>query len=233
MAITHNKVATLPDEDGAEINKAEWNDDHAVSDGSFTIAKTTGLQSAIDGKQATIADGDLTIARTNGLQSALDLKAPLVSPSFTTPALGTPASGTLTNCTGLPLAGLATNAKTEYMSIALGDESTVLAAASDTVPVVTFHLPYSFTLTNVKVGCTIAPTGSSLLTVDVHEAGTTVLSTKITVDASEKTSGTAATQPVISDAALAEDALIEIFVDQIDTDNVAAGLKVYLIGYQT
>jgi hypothetical protein len=33
-------------------------------------------------------------------------KAPLISPSFTTPALGTPTSGTLTNCTGLPQSGV-------------------------------------------------------------------------------------------------------------------------------
>lgn len=122
--------------------------------------------------------------------------------------------------------------KPEFISIALGDESTVLAAASTTVPVVSFHMPYGFVLTDVKVGCTVAPTGAALLTVDVHEAGTTILSTKVTVDASEKTSGTAATPPVISDANLAEDALIEVFVDQLDTDNVAAGVKLYLIGYQ-
>lgn len=124
-------------------------------------------------------------------------------------------------------------AKTEMIAIALGDESTVLAAASTSVPVVTYHMPYAFTLTNVKVGCTVAGTGAALLTVDVHEAGTTVLSTKVTVDASEKTSGTAATAMVISDSALAADSLIEVFVDLIDTDNVAAGVKVYLIGYQT
>ena len=53
MAITHSTVATLSDEAGAEINKAEWNADHTVSDGSFTIAKTTGLQTALDGKSAT------------------------------------------------------------------------------------------------------------------------------------------------------------------------------------
>jgi hypothetical protein len=37
-------------------------------------------------------------------------------------------------------------AKTEFIAIALGDESTVLAAASTTVPVVTYHMPYGFTL---------------------------------------------------------------------------------------
>ena len=94
-------------------------------------------------------------------------------------------------------------------------------------------MPYGFNLTNVKAGLTTAGTGAALVTVDVHEAGTTVLSTKVTIDATEKTSATAATAPVVSDAAIAADSLIEIFVDVRDTDNVAAGLKVYLIGYQT
>jgi hypothetical protein len=147
--------------------------------------------------------------------------------------LGTPASGVLTNCTGLPLAGLLAAAKTESISIALGDESTVLAAASTSVAVATFHMPYAFEVTEVKVGLTVAGTGAALVTVDVHEAGTTILSTKVTVDATEKTSGTAATAGVLSDGTVADDALIEVFVDLVDTDNVAAGLKVYLIGYQT
>ena len=72
MAITHSTVATSPDEEGAEVNKTEWNDDHVIDDGTLSIAKTTGLQAAIDAKQATITDGDLTIARTNGLQAAID-----------------------------------------------------------------------------------------------------------------------------------------------------------------
>lgn len=121
----------------------------------------------------------------------------------------------------------------EMVSIAMGDETTVLAAASTSVPLVTFNMPYAFTLTNVIVSAVAAPTGAALVTVDVHENGTTVLSTKVTIDASEKTSATAATQPVISDSALAVNSLIEIFVDQIDTDNTAAGLKIYLIGNQT
>ena len=126
-----------------------------------------------------------------------------------------------------------TNAATESYSIALGDESTVLAAASTSVPVVTFNMPYAFHVTDVKASVTVAGTGVALVTVDVHEAGTTILSTKVTIDASEKTSGTAATAPVVSAPAIAEDALMEVFVDLVDTNNLAAGLKVYLIGYQT
>lgn len=154
--------------------------------------------------------------------------------TFTTPILGTPTSGTLTNCTGLPLAGLTTAAKTQFIAIAGSDETTVLGAASTTVPVATFHAPYGMTLTDIKAGLTTAGTGAALLTVDVHVAGTTVMSTtKVTVDATEKTSGTAATPPVLTTTTIAEDDLIEIFVDQLDTDNVATGLKVYLIGYPT
>jgi hypothetical protein len=141
-----------------------------------------------------------------------------------TPVLGTPTSGTLTNTDGYP----------ECLSIALGDESTVLAAASTSVAVVSFHAPYAMTLTDIKAGLTVAGTGAALVTVDVHVAGTTVMSTtKVTIDASEKTSGTAATQPVLTTTSVAADALVEVFVDLVDTDNVAAGLKVYLIGYQT
>ena len=72
MGIRHSTTATAPDEAGAEVNKTEWNDDHVIDNDSLTIAKTTGLQTALNGKQATIADGDLTIAKTNGLQAAID-----------------------------------------------------------------------------------------------------------------------------------------------------------------
>ena len=58
----------------------------------------------MDAKQATITDGDLTIARTNGLQTALDLKAPLAGPTFT----GAPAAPTAT--TGTNTTQLATTA---------------------------------------------------------------------------------------------------------------------------
>lgn len=39
----------------------------------------------------------------NNIATAVATKADLVSPTFTTPVLGTPTSGTLTNCTGLPI----------------------------------------------------------------------------------------------------------------------------------
>jgi hypothetical protein len=156
-------------------------------------------------------------------QTATMTNKTLTSPILTTPAVGTPSAGVLTNCDGYP----------EVMGFALGDETTVLAAASTTVPVLTFHMPYGFTITAVRAGVSVVGTGAALVTVDIHEAGTTILSTKITIDASEKTSTTAATAAVISDSTIATDALMEIFVDLVDTNNLAAGLKVYITGYQT
>lgn len=54
-----------------------------------------------------------TLSDQTDLNTALGLKAPLVSPSFTTPALGTPTAGVLTSCTGLPAAGVTGTAVTQ------------------------------------------------------------------------------------------------------------------------
>ena len=47
----------------------------------------------------------ITIDGTGTITGATTLASTVASPTFTTPALGIPASGTLTNCTGLPVAG--------------------------------------------------------------------------------------------------------------------------------
>ena len=72
----------------------------------------------------------------------------------------------------------------------------------------------------------------SIFTVDINENGSTILSTKLTIDNTEKTSTTAATAAVISDANLADDAEITIDIAQIG-DGTAKALKVVLIGYRT
>lgn len=113
--------------------------------------------------------------------------------------------------------------------IACSDETTALTTGTAKV---TFRMPYAFTLTAVRASVTTAPTGS-VLTVDINESGSTILSTKITIDATEKTSTTAATPPVISDSSLADDAEITIDIDTVGSTIAGAGLKVMLIGYAT
>lgn len=134
-------------------------------------------------------------------------------------------SGTSTWVTG-PASG---TAPTQCIPIACSDETTALTTGTAKV---TFRMPYAFTLTGVRASVTSAPTGS-VLTVDINEAGVSILSTKLTIDASEKTSTTAATPAVISDSALADDAEITIDIDGVGSTIAGAGLKVYLIGTKT
>ena len=115
------------------------------------------------------------------------------------------------------------------IQIACSDETTALTTGTAKV---TFRMPYAFTLTGVRASVTTAPTGS-VLTVNIKESGSTILSTKITIDATEKTSTTAATPPVISDSSLADDAEITIDIDTVGSTVAGAGLKVTLIGYAT
>ena len=110
-----------------------------------------------------------------------------------------------------------------------------LAASDETTPLttgtakITFRMPYAMTLSAVRASLTTAQSAGSIFTVDINESGTSILSTKLTIDNTEKTSTTAATPAVISDTALADDAEITIDIDQVGTSG-ATGLKVTLIG---
>lgn len=117
---------------------------------------------------------------------------------------------------------------TESIIIACSDETTALTAGTAKL---TFRMPYAFTLTAVRASLTTAQTSGTLVTVDINEGGTTILSTKLTIDNGEKTSTTAATAAVISDSSLADDAEITFDIDAIG-DGTAKGLKVTLIGHR-
>lgn len=116
--------------------------------------------------------------------------------------------------------------KGESIIAAASDETTALTTGTGKV---TFRMPYAFTVSAVRASLSTAQTSGSIFTVDINEGGTTILSTKLTIDNTEKTSTTAATPPVISDIALADDAEITIDIDQVG-DGTAKGLKVALIG---
>lgn len=116
---------------------------------------------------------------------------------------------------------------------------TIAIAASDLVTNITagigkayFYVPYNFTVVEVQASLDTAQTAGSIFTVDINESGSTILSTKITIDNNEGSSITAATPPVISDSSLAKGSKITVDVDQIGTTG-ARGLIVYLVGYPT
>ncbi len=122
-------------------------------------------------------------------------------------------------------------AKQQSFIIACSDEGTALTTGTAKI---SFRMPYAFTLNagagGITASCNQAPTGA-ILTMDVNEAGSTILSTKLTI-AIGSTTSVGGTAPVISDVdvALASNALITIDIDQIGSSNAGTGLKVTLIG---
>jgi hypothetical protein len=131
------------------------------------------------------------------------------------------------------IAGLSPGATIQCIPLACSDETTDLTTGTAKV---TFRMPFAFTLLSgaagVRASLTGAPSGSTLV-VDINEGGSSILSTKLSIDASEKTSTTAATPAVISDTSLADDAEITIDIDQVGSSSAGKGLKVYLIGTKT
>ena len=114
---------------------------------------------------------------------------------------------------------------TEHLSFAFTGEDEDLAVGTAKV---TFQMPnFATTLTGVSVNVKTAPTGS-VATFDFNEGGTSVLSTKVTIDAGETTSETAATPPVISDGAIAANAIITVDIDGVGSTVAGAGGKAWI-----
>lgn len=114
------------------------------------------------------------------------------------------------------------------IGIAVSDETTALTTGTAKV---TFRMPYALRLTGIRGSVTTAATGATLLTIDVNETASTIMSaTKLTFDASEKTTTTATTAAVLSDCALADDAEITIDIDAVGSTIAGAGLKIWLLG---
>lgn len=122
------------------------------------------------------------------------------------------------------------NANRVTLGVAMSDEVTALTTGTAKA---VLHLPRAFTLELVFAEVNTV-SSSGVVTVDINEgagAGTTVLSTKLTIDASEETSDTAAAAAVISDSALAQYARLTFDIDTAGTG--AKGLKVWLTGVWT
>ena len=175
-------------------------------------------------------DGDLY--PTAGATSVLTTKGDMVDFDSARQRFGIGSTGqVLTVTAGLPAwedAGDLTH--NVVVTFACGDETTPVVAGQ----VISFRMPFAMTLNagilGVKGSLVTAGTGVNLVTCDVNEAGATILSTKLTFDATETTTTTAATPVVISDTALASDSIITISVTTLDSGAAAAGLKISLIG---
>jgi hypothetical protein len=112
----------------------------------------------------------------------------------------------------------------EVICVATSDETTAITTGTAKI---TFRMPFGMTVTAVRASVNTA-SSSGMPTVDINDSGTTILSTKLTIDANEKTSTSAASAAVISDTALADDA--EITMDHDVAGTGTKGMKVCIIG---
>ena len=93
------------------------------------------------------------------------------------------------------------------------------------------HAPFAANVVAVYAGLNVPQDtngAGGILTVDLNVAGSTILSTKLTIDNTEDHSSTAAAQPVISAAAVTLGQKITADIDQVG-DGTAKGLTVYLV----
>lgn len=192
------------------------------------IAAAPGALDTLDELAAALGD-DANFAST--VTTALAGKQPLDQDLTDIAALSPSNDDILQRKTGAwtnrTMAQLAADLKASLpvaIILGIGDETTAITTGTAKL---TFRMPFAFTLTAVRASLT-TESSSGDPTIDINEGGSTILSTKLSIDAGEKTSTTATTPAVISDSALADDAEITIDIDTAGTG--AAGLKVVLIG---
>lgn len=143
-----------------------------------------------------------------------------------TPLVGTElfeiqtAAGTSRKATAQNIADM--TSKAYDWIIALGDETTAITTG---VAKVTIRAPRALTLSKIKASLSTAGTGGS--TFDVKRNGVSLFSTTLTIDASEKTSETAAIAAVLSTTAIGADDELTFDIDTAGTN--AAGAKVTLV----
>jgi len=125
----------------------------------------------------------------------------------------------------------------ETFAYPLTDEST---APTTGVKYVTDPWPYDFKIIDVIAGLTTAGTGAALWRVDILKEDsvnantfTTIFTTKPTIDASEFTSTTAATAMVLNVTTIEKGKRLQLKIDQLDTNTLARGAKISVIGYAT
>lgn len=120
----------------------------------------------------------------------------------------------------------------EVWGIAVSDEITALTTGTAKG---SFSIPYAFKVVGVYATLnTVSSSGTP--TFDINEAGVSILGTKIVIDVSEFTGGSAGYQGTASGAATIADDTIAAFAQiTVDIDTAGTGTKgakVFLVGYR-
>jgi hypothetical protein len=114
----------------------------------------------------------------------------------------------------------------QIMLIDVGDETSNLTTGTAKK---TFRIPHNFNVSEIRASVNTAPVGSTII-VDVNQNGTSILNTKLSIDASEETSYTASAAYGIKNPFLLKDDEITVDIDQIGSGTAGKGLKLLIIG---
>lgn len=116
---------------------------------------------------------------------------------------------------------IATN---RVLEVAFSDKVTPITAGTDKE---NFGAPYTTTILEIWVFLGTVQASGTTFTVDVNVNGSTMLSTKITVDNGEQTSLTAAVPCVISNGAWTKGDKVSIDVDQVGNGTALSGKIIF------
>ena len=177
-------------------------DDNYVTDAEkVVIGNTSGTNSGDEASASVTVEGIVELTTTAEIDTGTDSTRAMVTDQFVASKR---------------------NVRTVIRDVMANDtDHTVVAdLAGD------FVMPIAGTI--IEVGCIVDTAGTTGLgTYDINKNGTTILSTKITIDSTEKTSRTAATAPVISVTSVAEGDIITFDTDVIQT-TPAKGLQFFI-----
>lgn len=194
-----------------------------VNTGGTALEYRTPTQVRSDiGAQATITPAALT--KTDDTNVTLTLGGTPSTALLQASSLTVGWTGTLAKSRGGT--GNANGPAINY-GFAFSDEVTPLIVSSQQYK---DHMPYAMTITSVVCGLSVAQTSGSIFTVDIKKNGTTIFSTKPTIDNAEESTVTAATASVLSITTFAADDIITAYVQQVG-DGTAKGIKCHIIGY--
>jgi len=118
----------------------------------------------------------------------------------------------------------------ETWAVAMSDETTSITSGAAKT---TFRFPYGFEIVETPIASVTSVSTSGVVTVDINDDGTTIFSSnKLTIDANEKDSTTAAAVATITvPTRIVSGSIMTFDVDTPGTN--AKGLKVYMLGRRT
>jgi uncharacterized protein (AIM24 family) len=112
------------------------------------------------------------------------------------------------------------------LAYACSDETTAVTAATGKL---SFRMPHALRFTGFHFDSNVPVSGSSFI-LDMNHAGTSVFSTRPTIDAGETSTLTAATPCVIASGFLPDGGRMTVDFDQVGATQAGCGIKIALYG---